>query len=38
MYSLLNIVSAWWPFIVSPIQTLMPPAQKVSQPQLISRT
>ena len=30
-------ISAWWPFIASPIQTFIPPSQKVSQPQLISR-
>jgi hypothetical protein len=38
MFSRLNVVSAWWPFMLSPIHTLMPPSQKVSTPQLISRT
>ena len=28
MFSRLNMVSAWCPFIVSPIQTLMPPSPK----------
>jgi hypothetical protein len=30
----LKMVSTLWPFTRSPIQTLMPPSQKVSQPQL----
>ena len=34
-YELSDYEWAWWPFIVSPIHTLMPPSQKVSQPQLI---
>ena len=34
----LNVVSTLWPLIRSPFHTVMPPTQKISQPQLISRT
>jgi len=34
----LNVVSTLWPLIRSPFHTVMPPTQKISQPQLILRT